>query len=279
VLYICGYDRCKDSGEYGTLILETGINVWNNPDPDRGGVHHQLAHQDQLVIVQTQQVHDGPGGLWFELEGGGWINDLWLTQELCTEENLPQHALDGCLGGPTSTSQPTQPPPAPTQEIEGLVREGTHLVGTGIEPGIYVGLAGGSLLNSCYWARLSNLTGSDDILSNENAIGLYYVEVLPSDKALETACDLLPIEQVPARDEFLTVLPPGMYLVGRDIEAGTYRGEAGDDLLESCYWSRLSNVSGDDNILANDNSTGQYYIQVLPTDFALTVACEVEKVE
>lgn len=194
--------------------------------------------------------------------------------------NTPEPAT-----APIDTPAPTEAPatdtpaPTPTQEIEGLVKKGTHLVGTDIKPGIYVGLAGEGLLDSCYWARLSNLTGSDDILANDNAQGLFYVEVLPDDKALKTACELLPIEQVPARDEFLTVLPPGTYLVGRDIEAGTYRGMAGDDVLESCYWARLSNVSGDDDILANDNAIGQYFIEVLPTDFALTVGCEVEKVE
>lgn len=161
------------------------------------------------------------------------------------------------------------------------MKQGTHLVGIDIEPGIYVGLAGEGLFKSCYWARLSNLTGQlDDILANDNAEGLYYVEVLPQDKALKTACELFPIEQVPARDEFLTVLPVGTYLVGRDIKAGTYRGEAGDDILKSCYWARLSNVKGElDGILANDNATGQFFVEVLPTDFALRVGCEMEKVE
>ena len=189
--------------------------------------------------------------------------------------------------GPTSTPEPTSTPaptdtpePTPTPEIEGLLKEGTHLVGTDIEPGIFVGLAGhDSVFDSCYWARLSNLTGSDDVLSNDNAMGLYYVEVLPDDRALKTACDLVPIDQVPAREEFLTTLLPGIYLVGRDIEAGTFRGEGGEDILESCYWARLTNVNGDDAIIANDNATGQYFIEVLPTDFALKVACEVEKVE
>jgi hypothetical protein len=190
-----------------------------------------------------------------------------------------EQTKEGAVAEPTEVAVTDTPAPTPTQEIEGLVKEGTHLVGTDIEPGIYVGLAGEGLLDSCYWARLSNLTGSDDILANDNAEGLYYVEVLPDDMALKTGCELLPIEQVPARDEFLTVLPPGTYLVGRDIEAGTYRGKAGDDILESCYWSRLSNVSGDDDILANDNATGQYFIEVLATDFALQVGCEVEKVE
>jgi len=180
---------------------------------------------------------------------------------------------------PTDIPATNTPEPTPTPEIEGLVEIGTHLVGPDIEPGIYVGLAGEGILESCYWARLSNLSGSDDILANENAIGLYYMEVLSTDKALETGCELIPINLVPAREDFLSILPPGTYLVGRDIEAGTYRGKAGDDILDSCYWARLSNVSGDDDILANNNATGQYFIEVLATDFALTVGCEVEKVE
>ena len=201
------------------------------------------------------------------------------------EENKPTSTY---ILEPTTipeTAEPTEVPvtdtPAPTatEEIEGLVKVGTHLVGTDIEPGIYVGLSGEGILDSCYWARLSNLTGSDDILANDNAQGLFYLEVLVDDRALETGCELLPIEQVPVRDEFLTMLPPGTYLVGRDIEAGTYRGLPGDDILNSCYWARISNVSGDNDILANDNATGQYFIELLPSDFALIVDCELEKIE
>lgn len=186
---------------------------------------------------------------------------------------------EGESAAPTKVPATDTPAPMPTQEIAGLVKDGTHLVGTDIGPGIYVGLAGERLMDSCYWARLSNLTGSDDILANDNAEGLYYLEVLPSDKALKTGCELLPIEQVPARNERLTVLSPGTYLMDRDIETGTYRGEAGNDLLASCYWARLSNVRGNDDILANDNAQGQYFVEVLPTDFALKVGCEVERIE
>ena len=203
-----------------------------------------------------------------------------ITTEGQTQESEvaePAEVPATAMPEPTEVPATDTPAPTPTQEIEGLVKEGTHLIGTDIEPGIYVGLAGEGLMDSCYWARLSNLTGSDDVLANDNAEGLYYVEVLPDDKALKTGCELLPIEQVPARDEFLTVLSPGTYLVGRDIEAGVYRGKAGDDILESCYWARLSNVSGNDDVLANDNATGQYFVEVLPTDFALKVGCEVEK--
>jgi hypothetical protein len=99
VMYFCGYDRCKDAGTYGEMLFETGINVWNNPDPDRGGVHHQANHQDQVTVVEERRVNEGPGGLWYRLEGGGWTNDLWLTKEPCTSENLGQYSFTDCLEG------------------------------------------------------------------------------------------------------------------------------------------------------------------------------------
>lgn len=181
--------------------------------------------------------------------------------------------------GPTEIPATDIPAPTPTPVIEGLLGVGTYLVGEDLDPGIYVGLAGTDLLGSCYWARLSNLTGSDDILANDNAVGQFYLEVLPDDVALETGCELLPIDKVPARGEILIEIPPGMYIIGRDIEAGTFVGIAGEDLLDSCYWARLSNLTGDDDILANDNAVGLYYIEVLPDDNALQTGCALLTIE
>ena len=107
VLYFCGIDRCRDSGEYGQLVFPTGINVWNNPDPDRGGVKRKANHHEQATVIQERRVGELPGGLWFELTDGGWTNDLWLTEVPCTEENLDEFSLL-CWGGtfPTVTPAP-----------------------------------------------------------------------------------------------------------------------------------------------------------------------------
>jgi len=38
-----------------------------------------------------------------------------------------------------------------------------------------------------------------------------------------------------------------------------------------------ADVTGElDDLIANDNAEGQYFVEVLPTDFALRVGCEVE---
>jgi len=96
-MYVCGYDRCKDSGEYGKLIFETGINVWNNPDPERGGVRRTLDHGDKVRVIEEKRVNEGPGGLWYKLEGGGWISDFWLHENQCRAGNL--YPFADCLGG------------------------------------------------------------------------------------------------------------------------------------------------------------------------------------
>lgn len=184
---------------------------------------------------------------------------------------------------PSSTPQPTSTP-EPTSTLEPtatenpyLLNTGTYLVGTDIETGIYYGTAGYDLFDSCYWARLDDLSGElGSILANENAIGQYYVEVKETDYAFETACRLTKIEGIPEPDEFMQELEAGTYIVGRDIEPGLYKGQAGEDFMESCYWARLSAVSGEfRDILANDNATGQFLIQVNSSDFALQIGCPV----
>jgi hypothetical protein len=210
------------------------------------------------------------------------VRTLAAPTDAPTEEGEVQtQATDEPEPEPTEvppTPTPTPVPPTPTPEIEGLVPEGTSLVGTDIEPGIYVGLAGDSLMSSCYWERLNALSGDlDAIIANGNSSGMFYVEVLETDRALTTDCELLPIDAVPAPEEPLTEITTGTYIVGRDIEAGTWRGQASDG---TCYWERQSCVLGTfDCIIANGNAEGQFFVEVAPSDFSLQVDCHMEKVE
>ena len=174
---------------------------------------------------------------------------------------------------PTSSPLPTETP------NPNLIKPGTYIVSVDIQPGIYKGGAGAGLFGSCYWERLKDLTGSfDSILANSNSVGQFYVEVKSSDYALKTDCELVRLDSIPQHTgEYPQVIAAGTYLVGSDIRPGTYRGQAGSDVSGSCYWERLRSVAGDfDSILANDNGTGQFYVQVLPSAFALTTACDLE---
>ena len=154
-----------------------------------------------------------------------------------------------------------------------LIESGTYIIGKDIKPGLYEGQAG---TNSCYWVRLKDVSGTtDSILANDNSVGQYYIQVNGTDYALQTDCELLLLSSLPKPSvQMPTKINPGIYLVGIDIQPGTYEGQAGKD---TCYWARLSDVGGTTNsIITNDNSKGQFYIQVSPNDFALSIGCQIE---
>lgn len=116
-------------------------------------------------------------------------------------------------------------------------------MGADIQPGVYAGKVGTGGLDSCYWERLRGVSGAfEDILANDNASGQFYVEVLSSDKFFKIGWDITPLAEWKVPPSPMTELEPGTFLVGRDVEAGTYRGEAGTGVLESCYWARLSGL-------------------------------------
>ena len=180
---------------------------------------------------------------------------------------------------PTTEPEPTPttaPEPTPTPQVG--FGPGTYQVGQDIAPGIYAGKAGSGLLDSCYWERLSGVSGEfSDLLANDNSIGQFYVEILETDGYFKTDCAIIPIDTWPKPDVPLSKIEPGTYLVRRDISPGTYRGEAGTDVLDSCYWARLSGVSGEfSDLIANDNAVGAYLVSVQDSDYALSTACELE---
>ncbi|MFE6551721.1 hypothetical protein ACFVHS_25425 [Streptomyces sp. NPDC057746] len=69
----------------------------------------------------------------------------------------------------------------------------------------------------------------------------------------------------------------GQYLVGEDIQAGTYRtaGPQKDSLIPNCYWERLKNASGEFGaIIANDNMQGQGRVTVNKGEYFKTSGCQ-----
>ena len=207
---------------------------------------------------------------------------LVATLSACDEGSTPP-ATDPPTNTSTeaSTAAPTPEPaatPTPTPKLG--FGPGTYQVNSDIQPGIYAGKVGTDLLDSCYWERLSGVSGElSDLTANSNAVGQFYVEVLSADKYFKIACDITPLSAWPEPAHPLSKIEPGVYLVGRDIAPGTYRGEAGTGVLDSCYWERLSGVSGEfSELIANDNPNGQYFVSVEDSDFALSTACALESV-
>jgi hypothetical protein len=64
-----------------------------------------------------------------------------------------------------------------------------------------------------------------------------------------------------------TIPGDGTFLVGTDIQAGTYHADASPS--GNCYWERDSDLNGNLNsIISNDNSSGPVVVQIGSSDAA-----------
>lgn len=223
------------------------------------------------LVVGALMLCNGVGSL---LSGGGDEAQPVAEAPRAADEG---GAVDGGDQAPSAVSEPTDrpaptDPPAPTEPPTEAppalpsFGDGTHLVGTDIQPGLYRNADVGA---GCYWARLSGLGGGlEDIVTNDNASGSAIVEIGAGDTAFEsTRCGtwVLTSERI---TESMTRFGEGAFLVGVDIEPGRYRSEGGT----LCYWARLGNFGGAgvDGILANDNVEGQAIVDIAATDRGFT---------
>lgn len=161
---------------------------------------------------------------------------------------------------PTATPEPTpEPPTGPTTTFN----SGTFIVGEDIEAGTYTNVGSSGF---CYWERVSGFGGTfDEIIANGAVETRQIVTIAPTDAGFTSndcgtwTQDLSAVTSSPT-DPF----GEGMYQVGVDIVAGTWRNDGGGDL---CYWARLGGFSGGfDEIIANDVGAGQHIVTIAGGD-------------
>ena len=138
---------------------------------------------------------------------------------------------------------------------------GTFTVGTEIEPGTYRTRTGNS---GCYYSRLSGFSGElGEIISNENTDAPAVVTIAPTDKGFKSSRCGTWTQDVSQITKSTTTFEDGIYIIGTDIEAGTYKNSDSS----SCYYSRLSGFGGDlGNIISNENTDEQAIVTIAPTD-------------
>ena len=115
----------------------------------------------------------------------------------------------------------------------------------------------------CYWARLSGFGGNfDEIIANGSGSGQRIVTIDPSDAGFDTGgCGSWQSHQAIASP--LAAIPDGMWMVGPEVQPGTYVAPGGD----LCYWARLSGFGGNfDEIIANGSGSGQRVVTIDPSD-------------
>jgi hypothetical protein len=124
---------------------------------------------------------------------------------------------------------------------------GQYRVGTDIAAGRYYG----DPTDGCYWERQSGFSGSlNDVIANEfvafNA-GQWIVDIIGSDRGFETDAECGTWFSTPRHGQQSNI-QPGMWLVGSQIPAGTYRTDA----RSGCYWERLRNFEGTLNAIIDN---------------------------
>jgi hypothetical protein len=167
---------------------------------------------------------------------------------------------------PEPTPEPTPEPEPDPEPAEPAIAfgDGTQVVGEDIHPGIYYA---NNVTNSCYWERLSGFSGElDDVIANAFSPNRQIVRIDEGDAGFSsTGCGGWLRDDYPIReDPFATLDNDGIYVVGDEIAAGTWRSEGSDG---TCYWARLSGFDGTlDDVITNEFGGVDDVVEILPED-------------
>ncbi|WP_329178420.1 hypothetical protein [Streptomyces sp. NBC_01477] len=187
------------------------------------------------------------------------------------DDSASSSGSSGPAGGKATTAASSAPASAPAKKKEdkptakaAFKGDGTFQVGTDIQPGTYK--TSGNADGMCYWERAKDAKGEvDSILANDNVTGSSYVTIKKTDKIFKTTdCKDWFTAGADKPGTPKTSMPgDGMFKVGTDIAAGTYKTSGGD----ACYWERAKDaLHGVDSISANDNVTGASVVTIARGD-------------
>ncbi|WUH93198.1 hypothetical protein OG900_25830 [Streptomyces sp. NBC_00433] len=202
---------------------------------------------------------------------------LAIGAAACGPADDSASSADSTSGKATAAAS-SAPASAPAKKKEGkpaakpaFKGDGTFQVGADIKPGTY--RTSGDDDGMCYWERAKDAKNdTDSILANDTVAGSSYVTIKPTDKVFtSTDCKDWYPAGVDKPSAPKTSMGDGMYKVGTDIAAGTYKSKGG----ETCYWERTKDALHDvDSITANDNVTGQAVVTITAKDaFFKTADC------
>jgi hypothetical protein len=155
----------------------------------------------------------------------------------------------------TSSTTPQAAVLAHPSPAASAISDGTYLVGTDIPAGKYKGSVTGS---TGYW-QISSDANDSNIIANNNVTGPFYVQARAGQYLELTGVKITKVNSsTPTSALTSGAISNGTYLVGTDIPAGKYKGTTTGD---SGYWQISSDANGS-NIIANNNVTGPFYVQV-----------------
>ena len=161
----------------------------------------------------------------------------------------------------TASSQSEQNEPTPTTDPNPHFEDGTYTVGKDIQAGTYRTRVGSS---GCYYSRLAGFGGElSEIISNENTDNPAVVTIAATDKGFKSNRCGTWTQDLSQITISKTTFEDGTYIVGTDIQPGTYKSSG----QGSCYYSRLAGFGGDlGDIIANENTDTAAVVTIAATD-------------
>jgi hypothetical protein len=137
---------------------------------------------------------------------------------------------------------------------------GTKRVGSDITPGTY---RTRSAPSDCYWERLKGFSGElKDIIANDFSSGYQVVTIKSTDKGFRSSRCGTWSSNLSRVTSSMTKFGQGTFIVGTDIQPGTYRSSKGPN----CYWERLSNFTGQLSGIIANNFGGQAIVKIRSSD-------------
>lgn len=175
-------------------------------------------------------------------------------------------ATDNTNSGTSSTSalQSTSAPqsqPTTAKKTFAHFGDGTFVVGKDIQPGTYRTRVASP---GCYYARLKGFGGTtDDVIANDDTDFTAIVTIAATDKGFQSQNCGTWTKDLSAITTSKTSFGDGTYIVGTDIQPGTYKSSG----QQGCYYARLKGFGGTiDDIITNNNTDNPAIVTISASD-------------
>jgi hypothetical protein len=224
-----------------------------------------------IVVGGIASIASGGGG-GGNSDGDAKVAEKPIQEQKAAQQEQPQkkepqpQKEDQAQGGQQEQQEgggqePEPQKPEPQNPSFATFSNGTYLVGTDIQPGTYRTREGSP---NCYYERLKNFTGGiNSILANNNTNAPAVVTIRPTDAGFNSQGCGTWAKDLSAITASNTSFGAGAYIVGTDMQPGTYRSSGGNN----CYYERLRDFTGGmHSIIANGNTNNPTIVTIAPTD-------------
>jgi hypothetical protein len=183
--------------------------------------------------------------------------DIIHQAQAAPTQAAPTQAAPTIAPTPVVTLGPTA---APTSTFQ-TFGDGTWQVGKDIQPGTY---RTRKASDTCIWKRLSGFGGTyTDTIAGDLTNAPVVVTIAATDKGFQSERCGTWTTDLSAITTSQTTFGDGIYIVGTDIVAGTYKNSGG----QTCVWKRLSGFGGTyTDTITGDLTSVSAIVTISPTD-------------